>query len=165
MPLQSYKFSRGLCLNNFLQVLLIVNQRDQVPLFRYINWADQVSHFFRGRKVLVDMKYLMRSVKRAAQAIGIWIEENWDQKRVNSLYTMLSGEFNFKINSRFDSLSCSLVVRYLYTNRFYIIGSLNEEQEQAFQERNKKRQTPFFSSGFQFYYVTKGLLTRLNEQV
>ena len=36
MPLQSYKFSRGLCLNNFLQVLLIVNQRDQVPPFRYL---------------------------------------------------------------------------------------------------------------------------------
>ena len=39
----SYKFSRGLCLNNFLQVCLISNQKDQVPPFRYINWADEVS--------------------------------------------------------------------------------------------------------------------------
>ena len=41
---QSYTFSHGLCLNNFLQVWLIGNQRDQVLLFRYINWADEVSH-------------------------------------------------------------------------------------------------------------------------
>ena len=33
---QSYEFSHGLCLNNFLQVCLIFNQRDQVPPFRYI---------------------------------------------------------------------------------------------------------------------------------
>ena len=37
---QSYEFSHGLCLNNLLQFLLIDNQRYQVPLFKYINWAD-----------------------------------------------------------------------------------------------------------------------------
>ena len=42
---QSYTFYHGLCLNNFLQVWLIINQRDKVPLFRYTNWADGVSHF------------------------------------------------------------------------------------------------------------------------
>ena len=30
---QSYTFSHGICLNTFLQVWLIVNQRYQVPLF------------------------------------------------------------------------------------------------------------------------------------
>ena len=60
---QSYKFSHGLCLNNFLQVLLISNKRDQVTPFRYINQDDEVSHLVRGRKVIGDMKYLMRSVK------------------------------------------------------------------------------------------------------
>ena len=60
-------------------------------------------------------------------------------KRVNSLYTMVSGRFNFKINKRFDSLSWSLVVRYLKTSRVYIIGELNEEQEQAWQAQNKMR--------------------------
>ena len=49
---QSYTFSYGLCLNNFLQVWLIGNQRHQVPPFRYINWADEVSHLVRKRKVL-----------------------------------------------------------------------------------------------------------------
>ena len=39
----------------------------------------------------MDMKYLMRLVKRAAEAVGIWTEENWDVKRVNSLYAMVSG--------------------------------------------------------------------------
>ena len=29
------------------------------------------------------MKYLMRSVKQAAEAVGIWTEDNWDVKRVN----------------------------------------------------------------------------------
>ena len=53
-------------------------------------------------KFLGDMKYLMMSVKRAAEAVGIWTEDNWDVKRVNSLYTMVSGRFNFKINKRFD---------------------------------------------------------------
>ena len=47
----------------------------------------------------------MRSVKQAVETVGIWTEENWDAKRVNSLYTMVSGEFNFKINNRFYSLS------------------------------------------------------------
>ena len=55
--------------------------------------------------MLGDMKYLIRSVKRAAEAVGIWTKENWDVKRVNSLYTMVSGGFIFKINKRFDSLS------------------------------------------------------------
>ena len=32
--------------------------------------------------MLVDTKYLMRSVKQAAEDVGIWTEENWDVKRV-----------------------------------------------------------------------------------
>ena len=54
-----------------------------------------------------DMKYLMRLVKRTAGALGISTEESWDMKRVNSLYTMVSGRFIFKRNNRFDSLSWS----------------------------------------------------------
>ena len=46
--------------------------------------------------MLGDMKYLLSSVKRAAEAVGIWTEENWDVNRVNSLYTMLYGRFNFE---------------------------------------------------------------------
>ena len=62
-----------------------------------------------------------------------------DVKRVNSLYTVVSGRFDFKRNERFDSFSWSSVVRDLYTRRGYSIGELNEEQEQARQARNKKR--------------------------
>ena len=116
---QSYTFSHGLCLNNFLQVLLICNQRYQVPPSIYINQADNASHLVIVMKVLGDMKYLMRSVKRAAEAVEIWTEENWDVKRVNSLYTMVSGRFNFKINKRFDSLSWSSVVRDFYKEELY----------------------------------------------
>ena len=58
-----------------------------------------------GRKVLGGIKYLMRSVKLAAEAVGIWTEDNWYMKRVNSLYTMVSERINFKINNGFDSLS------------------------------------------------------------
>ena len=82
---QSYEFSHGLCLDNFLQVLLIVNQIYWVPPFRYINRGDEVSHLVRVMKVIWYMKYLMRSVKRAVEAVGIWTEDNWDVKRVNSL--------------------------------------------------------------------------------
>ena len=71
------------------------------------------------------MKYLMRSGKLAAEAVGIWTEENWDVKIMNSLYTMVSGRFNFKINNRFDSFIWSYILRYLYTRRGYIIGKLN----------------------------------------
>ena len=127
---QSYKFSHVLCLNNFLQVFLTGNKRDQVPLLRYINWADEVYHLVRGRKLIGDMKYLTRPVKRAAEAVGIQTEQNWDVKRVNSLYTMVSRRINFKTNKSFDALSWSLVVRYFYTRRGYIIRELNEEQEQ-----------------------------------
>ena len=80
---QSYTFSHGLCLNNSLHVLLIFNQRDHVPPFRYINQDDGVSHLVRVMKVLGYMKYLMRSVKLAVEEVGIWTEENRDVKRVN----------------------------------------------------------------------------------
>ena len=101
---QSYTFSHGLCLNIILQFLLIVNQRDQVTPFRYNNRYDEVYHLVRGRKVLGDMKYLMRSVKQAAEAVGIWTEENWDVKTVKSVYTMVSGRFNYERSNRFYSL-------------------------------------------------------------
>ena len=55
-----------------------------------------MSHLVRRRKVLGDMKYLMRTFKRAAEEVGIWTEDNWDVKRVNSFYTMVSGRFNYK---------------------------------------------------------------------
>ena len=60
---QSYKFSHCLLLDNFLQVLLICNQRDQIPLFVYINQSDEVSYLVRGSKVLGDMKYLSKKDK------------------------------------------------------------------------------------------------------
>ena len=60
---QYYKFSHDLYVNNFLQVWLIGNQRDQVPLFRYNKRDDEVYNLFRGWKVLGNMEYLMRSVK------------------------------------------------------------------------------------------------------
>ena len=75
-----------------------------------------------GRKVLGGIKYLMRSVKLAAEAVGIWTEDNWYMKRVNSLYTMVSGRLNLKMNKRFDSLSWQSVVRGLYKRRGCIIG-------------------------------------------
>ena len=80
---QSYIFSHCLCLNNFLQVWFIGNQRYQVPPLRYINKADGLSSLVRESKVLGDMKYLMRPVKRAAEAVGIWTEYNRYVKRVN----------------------------------------------------------------------------------
>ena len=135
---KSYKISHSLCLNNFLQVWLIGSQSYQVPPFRYINWDDETYHLVRGRKVIGMMKYSMRSVKWAAEAVGICTEDNWDVKRVNLLYTMVSGRFNFKRNKRFDSLSWSSFVRDLYTRRGYIIGELNEEQVQAWQGQKKK---------------------------
>ena len=102
---QCYKLSDGLCLNNFLRVWLLGNKRYQVTPFRYINRGDEVFILVRGGKVIRDMKYLMRSFKRASEAVGIWTEENWDAKRVNSLYTMVSGRFVFKRNKRFGSFS------------------------------------------------------------
>ena len=116
----SYKFSHGLFLNNFLQVWLIGNQRDPVPPFIYVNWADEVSHLVRIRKVIEKIKYLMSSVKQAVEGVEIWAEENWEVKRVNLLYTMISGRFNLK--KKFDSLSWSSVVRDFYTRSGYIIG-------------------------------------------
>ena len=76
---------------------------------------------FRGRKVVGNIKYLMRSVKLALEGVVIWTQNIWDVKRVNSLYTMVSGGFIFKINKRFDSLIWPLVVRYLYTRMGNII--------------------------------------------
>ena len=65
---KSYKSYHSLCLNNFLQVWLIGNQRYKVPPFGYINQGDGVYHLVRGGKLLGGMKYLMRSVKKAAKA-------------------------------------------------------------------------------------------------
>ena len=86
---------------------MIFNQRDQVPPFRYINQDDEVYILVRRIKLIGDMKYLMRSVKRAAEVVVIWTEENWGVKIVNSLYTMVSGRLFFRINNRFDSLGSS----------------------------------------------------------
>ena len=99
---QFYTFYHCLCLNNFLQVLLLGNLRYQVTLFRYINQTSGVSRLVRGRKVTGDRKYLMRLVKRAAEMVGICTEDNRDVKRVNSLYTMVSRRLNFKRNKSFD---------------------------------------------------------------
>ena len=73
---QSYKVSYNLCLNYSLQILLIVNRRDQVNSFRYINHFDEISHLVRVRKLIWDIKYLMSSFQRAAEAVVIWTEEN-----------------------------------------------------------------------------------------
>ena len=62
---QPYKLSQGLCLNNFLQVWFLSNQRYQVPPFRHINRDDEVFYLVRERKVLGNMKYLMSSVEQA----------------------------------------------------------------------------------------------------
>ena len=86
---QYYKLSDGLCLNNFFQFWILVNQRYQVHPFRYINQDDEVHHLVGGRKVLGDRKYLKGSVKQAAKAVGIWTEDNWYVKILNSLYTVL----------------------------------------------------------------------------
>ena len=56
---QSYDNVRGIYLNNVLQVWLIVNQRYQVPLFRCINWDDEVSHLVKERIVRGDMRDLI----------------------------------------------------------------------------------------------------------
>ena len=106
-----YKQIHGLFLNNFLQLWLIGKQIYQVPPFIYINQDDEVYYLARGSKVLWDIKYSMSSVKLSMKEVGIWTEENWGTKRVNSLYTMVSGRLNFKINKRFGSLSWSSVVR------------------------------------------------------
>ena len=100
----SCEFSHGLYSNSSLQVWLIGNHRYQIPLFRYINQYDKVSILVIGSKVIGDMKYLMRSVKLAAKAIGIGSEGKWDVNRVNPLYNMVYGRFIFKINVMFDSL-------------------------------------------------------------
>ena len=73
---QFYKFSHGFCLNNFLQVWFIGDQIYQVPPFRYINQTDEMYRLVRGRTVLGGMKYLIRSVKRSAGAVGIWTKDN-----------------------------------------------------------------------------------------
>ena len=58
------------------------NQIYQVPPFRCINWADEVSHLVIGSEELGDMKYPMRSVKRAAEAVGILTKDNWCVKEL-----------------------------------------------------------------------------------
>ena len=118
---KSYNMFHGPCLNTFPQVWLLGYQRYHPPQFIYINQSDEVSHLVRIRKFLGGMKYLTRSVKIAAEAVGIWTKENWGVKRVNSLFTMVSGNFNFKINKGFDSLSWLSVFRDFYTRRGYII--------------------------------------------
>ena len=40
-------------------------------------------HLVRGRRVLENVEYLIRSVKGAAEAVRVWTEDNWDVKREN----------------------------------------------------------------------------------
>ena len=72
----------------------------------------------RGSKLIGDMKYLMRSVKQAVEAVVIWTEENWDVKIVSSLYSMVSGRLVFKINNMFDSFFVIFCQLFLYTDGY-----------------------------------------------
>ena len=71
----SYTFARGICLKGFFRVWMIGNQIYRVTPFKYINHTDEVYCLVRGSKVLGDMEYLMRLVKRSAEAVGIWTED------------------------------------------------------------------------------------------
>ena len=66
---ESYTFSHGICLNSFLQFLLIGIQKDQAHPFRYTNQEGEVYHLLRRMKLLESTKYLIRSLKLAAQEI------------------------------------------------------------------------------------------------
>ena len=68
---QFYKFAHVFRLNHFPHVWVIGNQRYQEPTIRYINQTDEVYSLVRGRKVLGDIKYLMKSVKQSAEVVGI----------------------------------------------------------------------------------------------
>ena len=128
---QYYKFSYYLCLNNLFQVWFIGNHWDQVTPLIYIIWDDEVSRLVINRRFLRDMKYLMSSVKQATETLGIWTEHNWDVKRLNSLYTMVSGRCSFRINEKFNWFSWLSIFNYFYIKMGYILGEFHEEQEQA----------------------------------
>ena len=141
---QSYKFSHGLCFNNFLQVQLIGNQRYQVPPFRYIIQYDVLSNLVRGWNLQGGMKYLMRSVKQAAEAVGIWTEENWDVKIVNSLYIMVSGRFNLKINNRFDPLSLVISCKgFVYKGGLYYLRTKQGTRAGLASVKEEEVKSPF----------------------
>ena len=85
------------------------------------------------------MKYLIRSVKRAAEAVGIWTEDNWNVKRMNWLYAMdLGGSISKEMRGLIHWVGNMLSGIYIQ-EWGCIIGELNEEQEQAWQARKKKR--------------------------
>ena len=102
--------------------------------------------------MLGDLKYLMRSVKHEAEAVGIWTEDNWNVKRVNLLYTIISGRFNFKRNIRFNSLNWSLVVRDFYTRRGYIIGEINEKKSRLGKRKRRRDRPPFSFRGYSILF-------------
>ena len=54
----------------------MVNKRYNAPFLRYNNRVDEVSHLVIISKVLWYMKYLMRQVKRAEEAVGIFTDDN-----------------------------------------------------------------------------------------
>ena len=99
-------------------------------------------------KLLGYMKYLMRSVKRAAEVVGIWTEENWDVKRVNSLYTFLSGRLNFNRIKRFYSLSWSSVVMYLYTRRVILLDNKRINRSRLGNHKKRRSRLIFSLQGF-----------------
>ena len=128
--------------------MLIVNKIYQVLLFRCINQYNEVSHLVREIKFLGGMKYSMMSVKRAVEAVGIWTEDNWDVKRVNSLYNMVSGRFDFKRNKRFYSLSWSSVVMYLYTRRVILLDNKRINRSRLGNHKKIRSRLIFSLQGF-----------------
>ena len=104
---------------------VICPQSRQSAKYRILTHNFTNDDLTNGKTLVITMRYLMRSVKKSAEVVGIFTEESWDVKVVNPLYNMVSGRFNLKINKRFDSLSCLSVIRYLYTSSVYIIRELN----------------------------------------
>ena len=85
---------------------VICPQSRQSAKYRIVTHNFTNEDLTNGKTLIITMIYLMRSVKKSAEVVGILTEESWDVKVVNPLYTMVSGRFNLEINKRFDSLSC-----------------------------------------------------------
>ena len=68
------------------------------------------------------MKYLMKHVQRAAEEVGLWSDDVWDETRVLAVYRVISPRFNFKNNPRHQGIVWSSIARELYRRKCVLVG-------------------------------------------
>ena len=122
---KDWRIPHGVSLSGLFNLFLLGVGNEGVPPLSWINNGFEVEHIPRGKRVLSDMKRLMKHVECCCKNHNpnAW-EENireWSVRKVNELYNTVWRCFNFGGNAvnetRFMTISWSSIIRSMYRKK------------------------------------------------